>query len=224
MLERSGLAERDRRFATELVYGTTRMRRACDFLVDRFVLRRLDPPTRAVLRLGAHQLHHLGTSAHAAVSATVAVAPPRSRGLVNAVLRRVAEAPVDWPDEATRLSYPDWVVERLTADLGEPDALAALEEMDRPAEAVERPDGYVQDRASQLVVTAVGAAAGERVADVCAGPGGKATALAGAGATVLATDVRPGRAGLVVGAAGRTGTADRVRVAAADGRRPPWRR
>jgi 16S rRNA (cytosine967-C5)-methyltransferase len=223
MLERSGLAERDRRFATELVYGTTRMRRACDFLVDRFVLRPLDPPTRAVLRLGAHQLRHLGTPAHAAVSATVAVAPARSRGLVNAVLRRVADAPVEWPDEATRLSYPEWVVERLTADLGEADALGALEEMDRPAEAVERPDGYVQDRASQLVVTAVGAQPGERVADVCAGPGGKATALAGAGATVLATDVRPGRAGLVVGAAVRTGTADRVLVAAADGRQPPWR-
>src|SRR5918998_484322 len=89
MLERSGLSERDRRFATELVYGTTRMRRAGDFLVDRFVLRPLDAPTRAVLRLGAFQLHHLGTPAHAAVSASVAVAPPRARGLVNAVLRRV---------------------------------------------------------------------------------------------------------------------------------------
>jgi 16S rRNA (cytosine967-C5)-methyltransferase len=223
MLERSGLAERDRRFATELVYGTTRMRRACDFLVDRFVLRPLDPPTRAVLRLGAHQLHHLGTPAHAAVSATVAVAPARSRGLVNAVLRRVADAPVEWPDDATRLSYPDWVVERLAADIGEADALAALEAMNRPAEPVERPDGYVQDRASQEVVATMAVAAGERVGDVCAGPGGKATLLAGGGAVVLATDVRPGRAGLVAGAAERTGTADRVQVAAADGRCPPWR-
>ena len=33
---------RDRHFATELVYGTTRMRRACDFLVDRFLTRDLD--------------------------------------------------------------------------------------------------------------------------------------------------------------------------------------
>ncbi len=223
LLERSGLDERDRRFATELVYGTTRMRRACDFLVDRFVLRPLDRPTRAVLRLGAHQLHHLGTPAHAAVSATVGAAPPRSRGLVNAVLRRVASAPVDWPDDATRLSYPDWVVARLTEDLGAEDALAALAAMDEPAEAVERPDGYVQDRASQLVVAAMGAGPGERVADVCAGPGGKATLLAGSGAVVLASDVRPGRAGLVAGAAQRTGTADRVLVASADGRRPPWR-
>src|SRR5215212_6336897 len=223
MLERSGLSDRDRRFATELVYGTTRMRRACDFLVDRFVLRPLDAPTRAVLRLGAFQLHHLGTPAHAAVSASVAVAPPRARGLVNAVLRRVAEAPGEWPDLAPRLSYPDCVVERLTADLGGADALGALEEMDRPAEAVERPDGYVQDRASQFVVAAMGAEAGERVADVCAGPGGKATLLAGSGPLVLATDLRPARAGLVAGAADRTGTAERVLVAAADGRRPPWR-
>jgi 16S rRNA C967 or C1407 C5-methylase (RsmB/RsmF family) len=137
----------------------------------------------------------------------VAVAPARSRGLVNAVLRRVADALVEWPDEATRLSYPDWVVGRLVADLGEADALAVLEEMDRPAEPVERPDGYVQDRASQLVVAAMAAGAGERVADVCAGPGGKATLLAGSGARVLATDVRPARAGLVAGAAERTPTA-----------------
>src|SRR5918998_4992109 len=161
MLERSGLSDRDRRFATELVYGTTRMRRACDFLVDRFVLRPLDPPTRAVLRLGAHQLHHLRTPAHAAVSATVAVAPPRARGLVNAVLRRVADTPVEWPDDATRLSYPDWVVARLTEDLGREDALAALAAMDRPAEPVERADGYVQDRASQLVVAAMAVGEGE---------------------------------------------------------------
>ncbi|MDP9020278.1 MAG: hypothetical protein M3N25_05690, partial [Actinomycetota bacterium] len=85
----------DRAFATELVYGATRMRRACDFLVERFVLRALDVPTRAALRLGAYQLHFLGTPAHAAVSATVEVAPRRSRGLVNAVLRRVAGAVVE---------------------------------------------------------------------------------------------------------------------------------
>ena len=33
----SGLGELDRKFVTELVYGTTRMRRACDALVDRFL-------------------------------------------------------------------------------------------------------------------------------------------------------------------------------------------
>ncbi|MGE0796092.1 MAG: transcription antitermination factor NusB, partial [Acidimicrobiia bacterium] len=41
VLERSHLDTRDRALVTELVYGTTRMRRACDHLVDRFVRRPL---------------------------------------------------------------------------------------------------------------------------------------------------------------------------------------
>ena len=245
LLGTSGMSERDRAFTTTLVYGTTRMRRALDLLVDRFVLRELDGATRNALRLGAHQLHHLGTPAHAAVSATVAVAPPRSRGLVNAVLRRVAEAPVTWPDDATRLSYPDWIVERLVQDLGRADALAVLEQMNEPAEVTVRDDGYTQDLASQWVAAAVGAKAGERVADVCAAPGGKATALAATGALVLASDLRTDRVALLEANADRlhlrpgTGTGhagDRmpdedvhrrgggaVAVAVADGTRPPWR-
>ena len=221
-LTASSLAARDRAFATELVYGATRMRRACDFLVERFVLRDLDPTTRATLRLGAYQLHFLRTPPHAAVSATVQVAPRRSRGLVNAVLRRVAGAPVTWPNDGTRLSYPDWVVDRLVADLGETDGMAALEAMNAAPAAAERPDHYVQDRASQWVAAVVGATAGERVADVCAAPGGKATALAGAGAGVFATDVDPDRAALVAATVQRLGS-KAVVVAVADGRAPPWR-
>lgn len=220
LLERTALSERDRGFVTELVYGVTRMRRACDFLVDRFVLRDLDVATRNLLRLGAYQLHFLGTPPHAAVSATVAVAPGRTRGLVNAVLRRVSEAEVDWPDDATRLSYPDWLVERLVGDLGREDALAALEVMDTAPEVTTRADGYTQDLASQWVAAAVGARAGQRVADVCAAPGGKATALAASGATIIAADLSPARAGLVRDNATRLGS--RVAVVAADARRPPW--
>src|SRR5690606_37619772 len=190
-LERSGLAPADRRFATDLVYGTTRMRRACDHLVDRFLARPVEGRVRNALRLGAYQL------ALAAVSETVAAAPRPARGLVNAVLRRVAEAPADWPDDATRLSVPDWVLDELTASLGRERALEALAAMNEPAAVTEREDGYVQDAASQAVAGAVGARPGERVLDACAAPGGKATALAGAGARVVAADVHPTRAGLV---------------------------
>ena len=42
ILSRTQLSDRDTRFATELVYGTLRMRRACDFIVDRFITRDLD--------------------------------------------------------------------------------------------------------------------------------------------------------------------------------------
>src|SRR3546814_4794835 len=131
------------------------MRRACDFLVDRFLTRDLDPRVRNALRLGAYQLHMLGMAPHAAVGETVGVAPKAARGLVNAVLRRVADNPVVWPDDATRLSYPDWVVDALTTDLGHADALAALEVMNTTPTVTERADGYTQDPASQWVAAAV---------------------------------------------------------------------
>jgi 16S rRNA (cytosine967-C5)-methyltransferase len=217
-LERSGLDGRDRGLVTELVYGVTRMRRACDFLVDRFLVRDLDLPTRTLLRMGAYQLHMMQLPPHAAVSTMVDVSPGKTKGLVNAVLRRVATAPVVWPDEATRLSYPDWLVARLVEDLGADAAHAALEAMNQAAEVTERADGYVQDRASQWVAELVGATPGERVADLCAAPGGKATAL---DAAVIATDVSIARAGLVRDNARRVGAS--TLVAVGDARTPPLR-
>jgi 16S rRNA (cytosine967-C5)-methyltransferase len=220
MLRDSGLEERDRAFATELVYGTTRMRRACAFLVDRFVLKPPPKELRTLLHLGAYQLAFAGVAPHAAVSATVDLAPSRSRGFVNAVLRRVASQPVDWPDDATRLSYPDWIVTRLRDELGEVDALAALERMNDAPTVTERADGYVQDRASQWVADLVEARPGQRVLDVCAAPGGKATALAAAGAAVVANDLQPQRARLIAANARRL-RAD-VPVVTADGTSPPF--
>lgn len=216
LLSRTAMAPRDRSFATELVYGTTRMRRACDFLVDRFLTRELDPRVRNALRLGAYQLHFLAMKPHAAVGETVEVAPKAARGLVNAVLRRVSDHPVIWPDDATRLSYPDWIVHQLTADLGLEAAHAALAIMNEAPSVTERADGYVQDLASQWVAEAVGAQPGERVADLCAAPGGKATMLAATGAHVVAADIRPGRVGLI-----RSNAAS-LPVLAADAARPPF--
>lgn len=224
LLEASSLDRRDRAFATELVYGTTRMRRACDFLIDRLVGRPLEPEVRNVLRLGAYQVVFLRTPPHASVSATVDLSPARARGLVNAVLRRlVREPPPPWPDPPTRLSYPDWVVHRLASDLGGPAAEAALEQMNVAPDVIERADGYIQDEASQQVAAYVGAAPGERVADVCAAPGGKATAMASAGpAVVVAGDHSPVRCGIVAANARRLGL-DNVAVVVADATRPAFR-
>ena len=119
-LQQSQLGELDRKFVTELVYGTTRMRRACDSLVDRFVASPPDPVTRSVLRLGAYQLAYAGVPPHAAVGETVGLAPKRTRGLVNAVLRKVSRLSVDeqvWPSDGARLSYPDWIVDTFRAEL-----------------------------------------------------------------------------------------------------------
>ncbi len=220
LLNRSDLGPEDRHFVTEMVYGTTRMRRSCDHLVDRFLLDTVEPEVRAALRLGAYQLAFLDTPAHAALDATVGAVKGRGRSVVNAVLRRVASAPVEYPDRATELSYPDWIVERLIKDLGDERALRALEAMNQGVRATVRADGYVQDAASQAVVAAVEAQAGELVFDLCAAPGGKATGIAASGARTVALDLRPKRAGLISKNVKRLDL--QLPVVVADGTNPPF--
>ncbi len=222
VLASAELPERDAPFITELVYGVTRMRRALDHLIDGFVSHPPELTTRNLLRIGAYQLHMMDIPAYAAVSETVEAAPRRERGFVNAVLRRVADLEPTWPTEAVRLSYPDWLVNQLGDDLGADDARAALEQMNRAAPVTSRSDGYTQDQASQWVAELVGAQPGERVLDMCAGPGGKATALAQDSIAVVAADRRRHRASLVAANAARTG-APLAGVLAADGCRPPFR-
>jgi 16S rRNA (cytosine967-C5)-methyltransferase len=223
MLERSGLDTADRGFVTDLVYGTLRRQRACEHLCARFVATEPPPAARRALRLGAYQLAFRDdVPSYAAVDATVSAAPKRYRGLVNAVLRKVASAPIEYPDAATRLSYPDWIVERLRTDLGDEAAEGALEAMNLAARATVREDGYTQDPASQQVAALVDAPADALVIDLCAAPGGKATGIASSGARVLAADLQPQRVELMARNVAELG-ATRVAVLVADAARPPFR-
>ncbi|MGI9578415.1 MAG: transcription antitermination factor NusB [Microthrixaceae bacterium] len=216
VLDRAALDERDRALATDLAYGAIRHRRALRYLVDRFLSDPPPPNVYRALELGVYQLlHRPDIPDYAAVSATVTAAPKRFRGLVNAVLRRVADADATYPDDATRLSYPDWMVDLLVSELGPKEALGALESMNEPARAHTRSDGYVQDPASQMVAELVAAelpgAAG--VIDLCAAPGGKATMLAAGESTwVAAADVSAKRAGLIAANATTLGAADTCTV------------
>lgn len=219
-LERSRLSDMDRRFVTELVYGTTRMRRACDALVDRFVTSPPDAPTRTLLRLGAYQLAFAGVPAHAAVGETVELAQKRVSGFVNAVLRKVSTTPMKWPSEMARLSYPDWIGAALIEELGRHDAVAAMERMNTAPTVTIRDDGYVQDESSQWVAAAVEPRPGDRILDCCAAPGGKATALASSGAVVTAADRRPNRVSMIAENASRLGLD--VTTLVADATDPPF--
>lgn len=223
MLAESQLSERDRGLVTELVYGTTRMRRACDYVVDRYVLGKVDIEVRNALRLGAYQMVFMDTPPHAAVSATVGAVKGRGGSMVNAVLRKVGGSleELKWPDEATRLSYPNWILASLGSELGESKAVAALAAMNQRASVIERDDGYIQDPASAAVVAAVDGAQGMLVADLCAAPGGKATGIARTGAAVVASDLNQTRTGLIAENAKRLGYP--VMVVVADGLRPPYK-
>ena len=235
LLGAHGLSDRDRNLVTELVYGTCRMQRACDWVSDRFLRGTIEPQVRAAIRLGVYQLLRTRIPPHAAVAATVEEVNGPGRSVVNAVLRRsselVSKEPVVWPDPPTELSYPDWIVARLAQDLGSTEARKALETMNLPPSVTVREDGYVQDRASQMVASHVAQLISHnppnnrdtRILDLCAAPGGKATALAEAGfGLVVAADLSPARADMIAANSARLGTTA-LSTVVADGTMPAWR-
>jgi 16S rRNA (cytosine967-C5)-methyltransferase len=137
LLRERGIRGRDAAFATELAYGTLRLRGRYDAVLSRCSARGLaeiDPPVLDALRIGAHQLLGMRVPVHAAVSETVGLARDRigagSAQFVNAVLRRVAERELgEWlevlraeaPDETAALaateSHPAWIVRALRESL-----------------------------------------------------------------------------------------------------------
>jgi 16S rRNA (cytosine967-C5)-methyltransferase len=146
------------------------------------------------------------------------------------------------PEGPLKHSYPDWVYETWVRDWGAEEALELMRVQNEPPETVVRlvrgeiegkptdvPGAYrvvrvderalaegriwPQSRGSQLAGLAVGAREGERVLDLCAAPGGKATMLVG---DVVAVEVHEGRARELDENARRLGAAN-VRVVNADG-------
>src|SRR5690348_12357085 len=130
------LDARDRALARRLAYGTVQRVRTLDYAIEelgRRPVRKLDPPVRTALRLGAYQLEYAeGIPTHAAVNETVELVRrarlERAVAFTNAVMRRLAggihELVDALPEGPLKHSYPDWIADVWTRDLGEDDALA----------------------------------------------------------------------------------------------------
>jgi len=145
----ASLDQRDRAFAQRLGYGTIQRVRTLDYAIEqlgRRPMRKLDPPVRAALRLGAYELGFMQTPRHAAVNEAVELVRrarlERAVAFTNAVLRRVAdgiEALLEsLPEGALKQSYPDWVEQVWTRDFGREQALALMRAQNEAPETVVR--------------------------------------------------------------------------------------
>lgn len=151
------------------------------------------------------------------------------------------------PEGPLKHSYPDWIWDVWRRDLGEKDALALMRAQNEPPPVVVRhvqgltPDGtatdvpgaytvarvdedalaagriWPQSRGSQVAALCVGAREGERILDLCAAPGGKASMLAG---DVVAVEANEARARELKENLRRLGRKD-VSIVHADGRALP---
>ncbi|GAA0995281.1 RsmB/NOP family class I SAM-dependent RNA methyltransferase [Subtercola frigoramans] len=160
-LERARLSTADAGLATELTYGTLRLRGYYDRVIELAANRpisEIDGVVVDVLELAAHQLLSLRVASHAAVNEAVElardVASRSSTGFVNGVLRTITRStPEEWQervleaagDADARLevlySHPSWIIRAfrraLLADGATPDEaevdLVALLEADNEA-------------------------------------------------------------------------------------------
>ncbi len=103
-IKRADLKDSDRGLLTALVYGTIERRITLDASIEHLAVRgtkELPQEVRNLLRMGIYQMAFLDRIPdHAAVNETVALAPKKYRGFVNAILRAFVR-------EGKQLSYPN---------------------------------------------------------------------------------------------------------------------
>lgn len=134
-IKQYSLDRRDAAFASALCLGVLQNSSLCDFYIGCYCsqpVEKLEPKLRDILRIGVYQLVFMDRVPHrAAVNETVALCKSsslsRASGLVNAVLRRVAENSGSLPEVpgtgtasylSVRYSHPIWLCNRIINERG----------------------------------------------------------------------------------------------------------
>jgi 16S rRNA (cytosine967-C5)-methyltransferase len=194
------LSTRDAGLASEIVFGCLRFQGQLDFLIAHFSRRAvagLDAEVRIALRMGVYQLRYLDrVPAHAAASESVDLVKQAGKrsaaGFVNAVLRKAGGEPVAWPDRATALSLPSWLLDRWDRQFGAEKAGKIAEAFLLAPEKylrVSMGEARVQDIGSQSIVPLLDLRPGLSFLDLCAAPGNKTAQALESGVRAVACDV-----------------------------------
>jgi 16S rRNA (cytosine967-C5)-methyltransferase len=212
---------RDRAAGHRLAATVLRRTGTLDAVLEPLMRKAPPDPVRNVLRIGAAGLLLLDVPPHAAVATAVALARTAGltpfAGLVNAVLRKVASSGTAVLDTPAWL-WASWGADaRAIAEAHQHEAPLDLTLKPGipvpeggtllPTGSVRYPAGthvgdvpgfaegrlWVQDAAAALPVFLLAPRPGERIADLCAAPGGKTAQLAASGAHVTAVERDPVR-------------------------------
>lgn len=129
----ANLPPSDRHLAQAIVFGILRNKTWLDFIITLLRKGKLDQQTKSILEIGICQLFVMGLAEHAAVYETVNLATPRTRGVVNGVLRNAIRqketllAERDKLPLPVRFSTPEWLVARWTEQFGKLNTTMLLE-------------------------------------------------------------------------------------------------
>ncbi len=201
------LSDLDKNLATTLVMGVLRWQLVLQQRIRDALTKskgHLADPVQVSLELGALQLLLLDRiPARAAIFESVELARQSGNeyavGLVNAVLRKLAQTPKLNETDAFA-AHPVWMVDRWIAAFGLDTATAICRYDQLPPAREEEPGAFVvrarqriQDEGSQLIAELAGR--GTEILDCCAAPGGKTAILAERNptASITACDISPAR-------------------------------
>ena len=129
VFQRAKPSARDRAWVHNMLHGILRHRRELDFYLRRLRRQRIDRSTRRILQLGLYQIFHTRVPDHAAVSGSVELGSGRTRGVINAVLRRAIrekdrlEERLEKEGPPIRFSLPDFLYARWRKEFGRAEAV-----------------------------------------------------------------------------------------------------
>ncbi len=161
-LQKSQLSQRDKSFATSLVYGNLEKWQPVDFQLARLLkkpLKKKDIVLAIILHNGVYEMLYAATPARAAVNENVelvgSLGRQEWRGLVNGVLRNFARnsASLTWPEFTSPLaealffaSVPDWIGKMWLAERGAESALSLVQALSNPTPLTLRVNSLKTDR------------------------------------------------------------------------------